>query len=82
TDRIEHSLTTLGDSWLARVHQSALAEFEVDRWSRLVKDKLEVLRQINELLVDQITSRKSYRIEFAIVVLIVVELLLALLKAV
>lgn len=82
TDRIEHSLTTLGDSWLARVHQAALGEFEVGRWSRLVKDKLEVLRQINELLVDQITSRKSYRIEFAIVLLIVLEIVLALLKVV
>ena len=82
TDRIEHSLTALGDSWLARVHQAALGEFEVDRWSRLVKDKLEVLRQINELLVDQITSRKSYRIELAVVILILFELVLALLKVV
>lgn len=82
TDRIENSLTTLGDSWLARVHRAAIAEFEIPRWQRLLKDKLEVLRQINELIVDQITSAKSLRLESAIVILIVIEILFALFKVI
>ncbi len=82
SDRIENSLTTLGDSWLARVHRAAIAEFEVDRWSKLVGDKLDVLRQINEFLTNQITSGKSHRVEVAILLLIVFEILLALFRIV
>ncbi|MBN1962175.1 MAG: hypothetical protein JW841_14640 [Deltaproteobacteria bacterium] len=79
-DRIENSLTTLGDSWLARVHRAAMAEFEIERWSHLLRNKMEVLRHINEFLVDQLHNSKNYRVEFAIVVLIVVEIVLALFK--
>jgi hypothetical protein len=82
SDRIENSLSILGDSWLARVHRAAIAEFEIPRWQRLLKDKLEVLRQINELLVDQINSSKSLRIEGAIVVLIIIEILFAIFKVI
>ncbi len=80
SDRIENSLHTLGDSWLARVHRAAVQEFEIPRWQRLLKDKLEVLRQINALLTDQITSRKALRLETAIVVLIIIEIIFAVFK--
>ena len=41
-----------------------------------------MLRQINELIVDQITSAKSLRLESAIVILIVIEILFALFKVI
>jgi hypothetical protein len=80
SDRVENSLRTLGDSWFARVHRAAVQEFDIPSWQRLLDQKLEVLRQINQLLVDQIASRISFRLEGAIVALIVLEIFLALLK--
>ncbi len=80
TDRIENSLHVLGDSWLARVHRAAITEFDIPRWQRLLDDKLNVLRSINEFLIDQITSRKALRLETGIVLLIVLEIILAIFK--
>ncbi len=82
SDRIENSLRTLGDSWFARVHRAAVHEFDIPSWQRLLDQKLEVLRQINELLVDQISARITVRLEAAIVVLIVLEIFLAMLNVV
>ena len=78
TERIDNSFTFLGDTWLARVHRATITEFGIPHWQRQLRQKLEVLRQINELMVDQITSQKSLNIEGAIFFLIVVEIVIAL----
>ena len=78
TERIDNSLTFLGDTWLARLHRAAVAEFGIPHWQRQLRNKLDVLRQINELLVDQISAQKSFNIEAAVVGLILIEILLAL----
>lgn len=80
TERIENALQHLGDTWFARVHHAAVKEFEIHRWQKQLADKLELLRQINEMLVDQISTRKSLRLELAIVLLIIVEMVLAVWK--
>ena len=80
TERIDNSLTFLGDTWLARLHRAAVAEFGIPHWQRQLRNKLEVLRQINELLVDQITSQKSLNMETAVVGLILIEIVVALLR--
>jgi hypothetical protein len=79
-ERIDNSLTVLGDSWLARLHRTAVSEFGIDRWQRQLRYKLEMLRQINELIVDQITSQKSLNIEMAIFGLIILEVVIALIN--
>lgn len=78
TERIDNSLTFLGDTWLARLHRAAVAEFGMARWQKQLRNKLEVLRQINELLVDQITSQNTMLLEVAVVVLITIEILMPL----
>jgi hypothetical protein len=78
TERIDNSLTFLGDSWLARLHRAAVSEFGIPHWQRQLRNKLEMLRQINELLAEQISSQKSLNIETAIVGLIVIEVVIAL----
>ena len=77
TERIDNSLNLLSDTWLARVHGAAVVEFGIPHWQRQLRSKLEVLRQINQLLVDQITAQKSFGIEAAIVILIMVEVAMA-----
>ena len=82
TDRFDNSLQMIGDTWLARIHRAAVEEFDIPRWRRLLEDKLNVLHQFNTLLVDQVTTRDSMRLEASIVALIVFEIFLALMKLV
>lgn len=82
TDRFDNSLQMIGDTWLARIHRAAVEEFDIPRWRKLLEDKLNVLHQFNTLLVDQVTTRDSMRLETAIVALIVFEIFLALIKLV
>lgn len=81
-ERFDNSLTMLGDTWLARVHRAAVHEFDVPRWHQQLERKVELLRQINELLFDQLSTRASHRMELAIIMLIILEIVLALLKVV
>jgi hypothetical protein len=80
TDRVENSLQLLGDTWLARVHRAAVDELGVLRWQKRLADGLTLLHQINEMVVDQVTTRQSLRLEAAIVLLIVLEILFALFR--
>lgn len=80
SERIDNSFTFLGDTWLARIHRATVTEFGIPHWQRQLRNKLEVLRQINQLLVDQITSQKSLNIEVAVAVLIMLEIILALFR--
>lgn len=80
SDRIDNALQFLGDSWLARVHRAAVHTFEVPRWQAQLRHKLDALQQFNQLLVDQVTTRKGLRLEWAIVLLIVVEILFGVFK--
>jgi len=77
SDRIDNSLQFLGDPYFARIHRTAVTQFNIPRWQKQLRDKLEILRQINEMLVDQIGAQKSLNLEIAIVFLIVLEILFA-----
>jgi hypothetical protein len=74
TERVDNALQWLGDTWLARVHRGAARAFEIPRWQRQLEHKLELLRQINELVVDQLTTRQSMRLEASIAILIIIEI--------
>ena len=80
SERIDNALRFLGDTWLAQLHSAAIREFGVPRWQQQLRDKLELLRQINQFLVDDVANGKALRLELAIVVLIMVEILFALFK--
>ena len=82
TERIDNAFTFLGDSFLARIHRAAVSEFGIPHWQKQLRSKLEVLRQINELLVNQITSTRSLSLEGAIVFLIILEIILAVFRGV
>ena len=77
TERIEASLEFWGDTWLARIHRAAVNAFDIPRWQRHLHEKLQVLGQINTHLVDQITTRRGLTAEYAIIILIILEILLA-----
>ncbi|MBI5508950.1 MAG: hypothetical protein HY903_09370 [Deltaproteobacteria bacterium] len=80
TERVENSLQWLGDTWYARVHRAAVKAFDIPRWQQQLEHKLDLLQEINELIVDQITTRQNLRLEGAIVLLIVFEIVMAFFK--
>ncbi len=81
-ERVDNSLQWLGDSWYARVHRGAVRAFGLRRWEQQLEHKLELLRGINEMLVNQVTSGQAMRLEAAIVLLIVLEIVLAVFEAI
>jgi hypothetical protein len=81
TERIDNALTFLGDTYLARVHRAAVAEFGIPHWQHSLRNKLEVLRQINEIIIQQITSQKSLNIEILIAALIFIEIAVGMTQA-
>jgi hypothetical protein len=78
TERVDNSLQWLGDTWYARVHRAAVRVFDIPRWQKQLEHKLNVMRGLNQIIVDQVTTRQSLRLEAAIVLLIVIEILMAL----
>ena len=79
-ERAENSLQWLGDTWYSRVHRAAVKAFDIPRWQRQLEHKLDLLQEINELIVDQIHTRQAMRLEWAIVLLIVFEIVMAFFK--
>ena len=76
-ERAESSLQWLGDTWYARVHRAAVKAFDIPRWQRQLEHKLDLLQEINELIVDQIHTRQSMGLEWAVVLLILFEIVMA-----
>ena len=77
TERVDNSLQWLGDTWYARIHRGAVEAFDIPRWQTQLEHKLDLLQEINDLIVDQITTRQSMNMEAAIVFLIVMEIVMA-----
>lgn len=80
TEKVENSLQVTEDVYLARVYGAALELFRVPRLSDAVDRKLAIIRDTYSALYDEASSRRAELLEFAIVLLIVFEIVLALAK--
>lgn len=73
--RVENSLKTVGDSYLATVFRTANREFRFDDWRQSIDRKMKSLAQISELLQGEINARRSHLLEAIIILLIAVEII-------
>ncbi len=80
TERVDNSLQWLGDTFYARIHRAAVKAFDIPRWQSQLEHKLDLLQEINDLIVNQLTTRQSMRMELSIVLLIVFEIVMAFFK--
>ncbi|MBY0491060.1 MAG: hypothetical protein K2R93_14555 [Gemmatimonadaceae bacterium] len=77
-ERVENALKVTDDVYLARVYSAALELFRGRAWRAGIDRKLAILRDTYAMLNDEAQAARSETLEFAIVGLIVLELLLAL----
>ncbi len=73
--RVENSLKTVGDPYLAVAFRASALEFHFDDWRKSISRKMETLAQISQILHGEINTRRSHWLEIIIIVLIAVEMI-------
>ncbi|MDO8806086.1 MAG: hypothetical protein Q7R35_16850 [Elusimicrobiota bacterium] len=73
--RVENSLKTVGDPYLAVVFRASALEFHFDDWRKSISRKMETLAQISQILHGEVNARRSHWLEIIIIVLIAVEMI-------
>ena len=78
TERVDNTIKSVGDFYLARVYQSALGRFRVPEWRESVESKLGLIARAYELLKGEVEVSRTQLLEVIVVVLILVEVVAAL----
>jgi len=79
-ERVDNALIVTEDVYLARLYNAALDTFRVPAWNAAVNRKLAIMRDTYGALLDEATAARAEYLEWAIVLLIVVEIVLALIR--
>lgn len=74
-ERIENSLKTVGDSYLATVFRASSQEFRFDDWRKNISRKMDNLAQITQMLQVEVNSRRGHLLETIIILLIAIEII-------
>jgi hypothetical protein len=80
TEKVDNALQVTEDVYLARVYAAALELFRVPKLSAAVDRKLSIIRDTYAALHEEASSQRAELLEFAIVGLIVLEIVLALVR--
>ncbi len=75
-EHLENSLKLVGDLFLARVYSAAASRFYLEKWKSSVKEKLDTVESIYEMLSDRINDRRLIILEALIVLLFVIDIVL------
>lgn len=79
-ERVENSLKVTDDVYLARIYAAALEIFRGRVWRAGIDRKLSIIRETYAMLNDEAQAARSEALEWAIVILIVGEIVLALVR--
>jgi hypothetical protein len=74
-ERVENSLKIIGDFYLAKVYEAAVRRLRIPVWQATVTRKQQLLANVYQLLKGEVDTDRAFTLEFAIVILIVTELL-------
>ncbi|EIT71462.1 MULTISPECIES: hypothetical protein [Hydrocarboniphaga] len=80
TEKVDNALQVTEDVYLARIYSAALELFRVPSVSAAVDRKLSIIRDTYTALYDESSGARGALMEFAIVMLIVIEVVLALVR--
>lgn len=75
-ERIDNALKLSGDLYLAKVYMRTAERLGLETWEESIADKLDVLQQMYNVLVQRVTTARAELLELTIILLIVVELIL------
>jgi hypothetical protein len=79
-ERAENALKVTDDVYFARLYAAALDLFRATAWRRGIERKLTIFRETYEMLNAEAQTYRAELLEFAILLIIVAELVLALVK--
>ncbi|HOI43478.1 MAG TPA: hypothetical protein PK523_11085 [Elusimicrobiales bacterium] len=74
-ERIENSLKTVGDPYLATVFRASAHQFRFDDWRKNISRKMDNLAQITQMLQIEVNSRRGHLLETIIILLIAIEII-------
>lgn len=80
-ERIENALKIVGDVYLARVYEGAVAQLRIRQWTEQVTRKHRLLQQTYGLLKGEVDTNRALTLEVMVVALILFEIVMALVKA-
>lgn len=80
TERVDNALKVTDDVYWNRFYSSLLNVLRVDVWRSGVEHKLALLRETYKMLHDEADTERATALEWAIVLLIVLEIILAVLR--
>ncbi|PIS47058.1 MAG: hypothetical protein COT17_05330 [Elusimicrobia bacterium CG08_land_8_20_14_0_20_51_18] len=75
TAKVENSLKTVGDPYVATVFRSCAEQFRFDDWYQSISRKMNTLFQITQIFQGEITAIRSHLLEIIIILLIALELI-------
>lgn len=75
-ERIHNALKLSGDLYLAKVYARTADRLGLASWERNVADKLDVLQQMYNILVQRVTTARAEALELTIILLIAVEIVM------
>lgn len=77
TERVDNSIKSVGDVYLARVYLGAIRRFRVPEWRESVEAKLGLVGRAYDLLRGEVEVSRTMLLELTIVILILVEVIAA-----
>jgi hypothetical protein len=75
-ERIHNALKLSGDLYLAKIYSRTAERLGLITWEKSIADKLDVLQQMYNVLVQRVTTARAELLELTIILLIAVELVL------
>jgi hypothetical protein len=77
TDRLERTITLVGDTYSTQVYRDAALRFRLAEASASVREKLGIIGRVSEALGHEIYARRDLVLEILVLVLIAVEVVVA-----
>jgi hypothetical protein len=77
TDRLERAITLKGDTYSVQVYREAASRFRLAEAHASVREKVETISRVSEVLGHEIHTRRDLLLEVAVILLIAFEVLMA-----
>ena len=75
-EKVENALKLVGDPYLAKVYRAASESFRLGEWKAGLKEKLDIMEDFYDTLVNRIQTSRFLVLDITIVLLIVLEIVL------
>jgi uncharacterized Rmd1/YagE family protein len=76
TERIDNAIKFVSDVYYARIYRVAAARLGVSEYRKLVDEKLRIMGELYDFMVDQFNQARSFVLELAVAVMALLDVIL------